>query len=108
MLERLINEDHNAVIEFINRRFKDESYWLNGNCYYFAIILKERFCNNNSEIYYDVLEGHFICKIDDIFYDWNGIVNYDDEYKSKYVKKWSTYHTEDCIHWERIVRDVIM
>lgn len=108
MLERLIDEKHNTVIEFIRRRFKDDCKWSTGNCYYFALILKERFCNYDPEIYYDVVEGHFLCKIENVFYDWNGIANYTDEYTSKYIKRWSTYHNEDIIHWERIVRDVIM
>ena len=99
---------NDQVIEFINRRFSNESNWLSGNCYYFAIILKERFCNHDSELYYDLIEGHFTCKIDGTFYDWQGIVNYDSEYATKYVKKWSTYHIEDEIHWNRIVKDVIM
>jgi hypothetical protein len=31
------------VIEFINRRWKKDANWLDGNCYYFALILKHRF-----------------------------------------------------------------
>ena len=31
------------VMEFIQRRFPKDSNWTNGNCYYFALILSDRF-----------------------------------------------------------------
>ena len=36
------------------------------NCYYFAMILKDRF---NGEIYYDVINGHFLTLIKYKLYD---------------------------------------
>lgn len=98
----------NEVLEFIHRRFKDNCDWKSGNCYYFAIILKERFCNYSPEIYYDVIDGHFLCKINESYYDWSGIVEYDDEYLNKYVIKWSTFHKYDELQFERIIKDVIL
>lgn len=59
------------ILKFISR-FPDAN-WLNGNCYYFAIILKDRF--PDGEIYYDVWNGHFIFKLEDTYYDWRGIVH---------------------------------
>ena len=45
------------IEEFINRRFPSNCDWLEGNCYYFARILKMRF---KGEIWYDLVEGHFL------------------------------------------------
>lgn len=66
------------VSEFIKRRFKTDCKWTDGNCYYFAIILKARF--PSAEIYYEVILGHFLAKINGRFYDYNGV--YDPEEKS--------------------------
>lgn len=96
------------VQEFIDRRFKQDCNWKTGNCYYFALILYDRFKQYNPEIYYDAVDGHFLCKINDRFYDWSGIVTFSDEYVSKYVEKWSDICKEDPIWSNRIVRDVIL
>lgn len=98
----------NEILEFIHRRFKDNCQWLNGNCYYFALILKERFSCYNPELYYDVVEGHFMCMIENKFYDWSGLITYSDEYSYKYLKNWCIYKLEDPLHYSRIVRDVII
>lgn len=95
------------IIKFIRKRFPLNCDWLTGNCYYFAVILKERFCEYNPEIYYDVCKGHFVCKIEDSFYDWFGIVEHDKEYKDRFLIKWSTFHKYDELQFERIIRDVI-
>lgn len=96
------------VLEFIERRFKIDCNWKTGNCYYFALILYDRFRQYNPEIYYDTVDGHFLCRINNIFYDWGGAVAFSDEYVSKYVKKWSYLCEEDPIWGGRIVRDVIL
>ena len=57
------------IEEFINRRFQSDCDWLEGNCYYFARILKMRF---KGEIWYDLVEGHFLFRSFDKFYDWGG------------------------------------
>lgn len=62
----------NDIIAFIKSRFSKNCHWLDGNCYYFAVILKDRF---NGKIYYDTENAHFITKINDKFYDWTGRVN---------------------------------
>ena len=67
----------NEILEFINRRWKNRNQsMLNGNCYWFAFILHERF--PNLKICYLPVEGHFVCKdtIDDNLYDATGIINY--------------------------------
>lgn len=67
-------------IEYFKRHDKNnavENTFLYDQCYYFAIILKERF---NGVILYDT-EGHFVTKIEDHLYDIRGDVT--DEYKDK-------------------------
>jgi len=63
----------NEVLEFINRRFKNDCHWLDGNCYYFCIILKERF--KSGKIVYDQIKGHFMFLYEGILYDYSGIIN---------------------------------
>ncbi len=90
----------NEIEEFINRRFQNKDNWLSGNCYYFALILKERF---NGEIYYDPIDGHFMCLIDGFFYDWTGKLNIEKER----LIEWSTYSAADCLHYLHIKEDCI-
>lgn len=65
------------VLSFIKQRFPNarnsDANWLTGNCYYFAVILKDRFAIKSPTIYYDVIHGHFLTQIDDKLYDANGI-----------------------------------
>ena len=58
------------IEEFIKRRFSVDCNWMNGNCYYFSLILKDRFPGGT--IYYDVIYGHFMYGINGKFYDWTG------------------------------------
>lgn len=58
------------IEDFINRRFKTDCNWLDGNCYYFALILKDRF--PGGAIYYDVVYGHFVYCINGRYFDWSG------------------------------------
>lgn len=61
-----------VVLNFIHKRFPKDCNWLDGNCYYFAVILKTRF--PFGKILYDTLSGHFVTAIDGVNYDWSGIV----------------------------------
>ena len=93
----------NNVIDFINRRFPTDCRWLNGNCYYFSLILKDRF--KEGIIFYDVIDGHFVTEINGIKYDWSGIVN--ESEKHIYVK-WDKFDKYDSLQKERIIRDCIL
>lgn len=94
----------NQVTEFIYRRFpKDENNWLNGNCYYFAIILKTRF--PQAIILYDVIDGHFVASIDGIKYDWWGEV---EDYGNHYYVIWDEFDKYDSFQKQRIIRDCVM
>ena len=91
----------NEVLTFINKRFSKNCNWLDGNCYYFAIILKERF---GGHIYYDSVNCHFIIQINGKFYDWTGIVkpNIDN------LLNWEELKNIDQSYYNRIKRDCIL
>lgn len=96
----------NKVLEFIERRFKGDCNWTTGNCYYFAVILKDRF--PEGKIYYDVINCHFVFGYQDnygwSFYDWNGFVSPN----SRILIEWDRFDKYDSLRKERIIRDCIM
>lgn len=89
------------ILEFINRRFHDKSVWLYGNCYYFSVILKDRF--PGGRIVYDVVQGHFSYFYGGKFYDPTGIISP----KDKNVVDWATFEEYDYLQKKRIIRDCI-
>lgn len=90
------------VIEFIKRRFPYDNNWLDGNCYYFALILHKRFLH--SKIIYNPIDGHFVVQYKNTLYDWHGVY-VPSNYGS--LIDWENYDKIDIDHYERIVRDVI-
>lgn len=69
-------DSHDDIIKFINTfkaKYKNEIEYIfmNGQCYWFSFILKERF---KGEIYYVPVYIHFITKINDRYYDITGEV----------------------------------
>lgn len=88
------------ILNFIKRRFSDNCNWLNGNCYYFALILLFRF--PKGKIYYDVINGHFIYGIDDMFFDWSGEIKPDG-----HLVEWNKFQEYDQLQYEIVVRDCI-
>ena len=74
---------------------------MNGNCYYFAIILKDRF--PEGKIYFDVIWKHFVFQYDNHYYDWTGTVNPDG-----YLVEWDKFDEYDYLDKERVIRDCIM
>lgn len=63
----------NEILDFINRRWKNRNQsMLDGNCYWFAKILKSRFFFLG--IYYMPVEGHFVAGSENKYYDANGEV----------------------------------
>lgn len=58
------------IVDFIKRRFTKDCNWTTGNCYYFALILHDRF--PESKIIYDPIEGHFMILYNNKAYDYLG------------------------------------
>lgn len=94
-----------VVINFIKRRFPENDGWTDGNCYYFATILKARF--PQAIIWYDFVKGHFYVTINGIAYDWHGIIIETSDYFSKYCLEWDKVQEYDALEYERIIRDCI-
>lgn len=101
--ESHIIEHMNKVLDFIHRRFPIDCHWLDGNCYYFALILLDRF--PLGKILYDVIDGHFVCEIDGVKYDWSGNV---DESGQHHWVEWDKFYEYDDLQHERVVRDCLM
>ena len=89
------------VIEFIQRRFPKDSNWCSENCYYFALILQDRF--PGGDIYYDVINGHFSYKYRGNYYDHTGLIDPDG-----YLVSWYAFDKYDSIQQKRIIRDCIL
>lgn len=87
------------IIDFIKRRFPIDCKWLNGNCYWFALILSNRF---PVDIFYLPKEGHFVAGAHFInaFYDWSGRV-YPEEEPLLLVD----IMAEDPVWYNRLMRD---
>ena len=92
---------YDDVLEFIHRRFPVDNDWLTGNCYYFAMILKERF---GGTICYDVIDGHFLTVIDGVKYDWSGVVPANNH---PYVI-WDSFECYDRNQFNRVYMDCIL
>ena len=88
------------ILDFICRRFHNNCEWLTGNCYYFALILKDRF--PQGDIYYDVINGHFVFKYEDKYYDWTGLIQ-----PNGYLVVWSDFDKYDKRQKYVIIRDCL-
>ena len=87
----------------MNHPVEMEECFLNGDCYYFALILKNRF--PEATIKYMIIDNHFIVEIDGELYDIRGnvsnICNVPD------LINWDDLEKYDNLLYERIVRDCI-
>ena len=91
------------VLEFIKKRFPVDCNWKTGNCYFFAIILKNRF--PEGIIMYDVIDGHFVTQIDNKKYDWSGVVP---ECENHYYVEWDKFDEYDPLQKESIIKGCIL
>ena len=90
----------NEILDFICRRFPTDCHWLDGNCYYFAVILKARF--PNGKILYDAINGHFVFLFNGKCYDWTGEVEVEGE-----LIEWQMFGNYDRLWEKRIIRDCV-
>jgi len=92
------------ILEFINRRFPIDCNWMDGNCFYFAQILKARF---HGDVVYDPIDGHFLfLTSDNQLYDWTGKRNYTKERRRK-MFLWRDHSLKDPLHHEHVYRDCV-
>lgn len=90
------------VEEFIKRRWRVDSNFTNGNCYWFAKILCDRF--EELKIVYLSVHGHFMASNGVYLYDWNGKHSADDY---QYISLEDIKQT-DYLWYSRLVRDCIL
>lgn len=87
------------TLDFIQRRFSQDCHWLDGNCYYFALILCSRF--PHLSLYYAPIAGHFVAGYDSNYYDWHG--KYEDEIPILFTEiehtdpKWYKMIIDGCV-----------
>ena len=91
------------VVEFIQRRFSQDCHWRDGNCYYFALILKDRF--PESRIVYDTIYGHFFIEYKGKCYDHSGELVLPG---GAYAIYWDEFDKYDNNQNQRIIKDCLM
>ena len=94
------------VLKFINNykhisKKEIEYAFTNGNCYWFAYILHTVF---NGKIYYLPIEGHFICKIENEFYDIKGCIDDSFNYTMDVLYDWNEYCKIEPLDSERVAK----
>ena len=90
------------ILELINRRFDIDCRWTTGNCYWFAKILTSRF--PQMEICYCPIEGHFVSRFKNEYYDANGVY----EPIANTVYLFETLKEIDPPYYNRLIRDCVM
>lgn len=95
---------NSEILDFIDRRFSQtDANWMNGNCYWFAKILTERF-PGQLLIYYIPDVGHFVAgNTRGIYYDWHGMFISDEKYPSI-----DDIKENDPLWYERLMRDCVL
>lgn len=91
-----------SVEAFISRRFSTDCNWTTGNCYYFAVILRERF--STGSIWYDTVNGHFVFEYEGNFYDWTGSIDVD----MTNLVQWEWFPAYDSEQYSRIVAQCVL
>ena len=97
-VEKFINK-----FKFLNPPAADDLF-LYGDCYYFAVILKERF-KDRATIKYLIIDNHFITEIDGRMYDIRGDITNSVDYKQ--LIDWYNMKDYDELLYNRIIRDYI-
>ena len=91
------------ILRFVSLFGDTREAFLDGMCYWFAYILQARF---GGETFYDQLNGHFVQRINESFYDASGDVT--EKYgSSKYLMRWSDMESYDPSLYRRLIRDCI-
>lgn len=81
-------ENYKSISNHKNTKEYIELAFTNGNCYWFAFILASVF---NGEICYLPIEGHFICKIENEYYDIKGCIDESSNYRMDALYFWNEY-----------------
>ena len=88
------------ILDFIDRRWKKDCDWKNGNCYWFAHILVSRF--PRLKIYYLPIEGHFVAGDSINFYDSTGRIEL-----QEIPLLLSQIEQDDIVWYKKLMRDCV-
>lgn len=89
------------VCDFTKRRFGENCHWTDGNCLWFAYILKSRF--DDVDIVYDYVAGHFLVSVNGTLVDWTGIVE-----PIETIILLDEIHDTDPLWYKHLMRDCWM
>lgn len=96
--------DRDKILKFISRFHGSEHVFLHGCCYWFAYILDYRFYTEyQTSIMYEPVEGHFITKIDNHYYDIRGDVT--ELYRGKPMYDLGDLYNENLKLYDHLMRD---
>lgn len=106
-LEMLDESDRNKVLAFIQQFKGQEKFYLEGFCYYFAAMLRERFSMDHdvdgrpfrTELWYNPVQNHFACFINGALFDASGAVVSTNEWL-----QWDVYREVEPLDSSRTVR----
>ena len=84
-----------------------KKFYLEGFCYYFAVILRERFSTDydsqgkkfETAIWYNPVRNHFACSINGYLFDANGRIALDKDWYA-----WEVYRKMDPLDSSRTLR----
>jgi len=96
------------ILDFIQRRFSTDCNWLDGNCYYFALILNDRFypeCHGECDIVYDLVDGHFMFKCENKYFDYSGLR---EDVKEENLISWYDFIVYDAARYTRVIHDCLL
>lgn len=94
---------YDEILEFIRRRFPEDSNWCTGNCYWFAAILHMRF--PQYQIWYFPIENHFMIGDGKNFYDWQGLRLLENCEENPIL--WANIEQMDKTYYNHLVRDCV-
>lgn len=86
------------VLAFIDEFKSATKLFMEGKCYWFAVILKERF---SGQLYYDPIWNHWACLINDKLYDVTGII------QEGMFSPWPGVFIDDTTYYNRLVNQCI-
>lgn len=96
--------DQEKILNFISRFHGSEHVFLHGCCYWFAHILEmEYLYTGDVTIMYEPVEGHFITKIGNRYYDVRGDVT--ELYQGKTIYDMDALPYVDDGLYRRLMRD---
>lgn len=87
-----------TVLKFINEFKSAIKLFTEGKCYWFAVILKERF---GGKLYYNPIMNHWACLIEDDLYDATGLID------STGFYVWPDCVIEDELLYQRLIDQCI-